>query len=194
MTKCGVALWRIVTYTLTWERCATSLLNWTCVGIHPQRVELASPILLTISPGKPGSAVLCEVTRHFHPVLSPSCAAKDSRCGERLKVGLDHGSPCLQLASSLSAPRARRCGKEKVTFGASCSITKPAEPSLHEHCRHTIAVQLRYGLADWQESEKVQGFQFGQSSRTNHSPSLVSLIDVSLQRRNDLPGLLWIPL
>ncbi len=27
----------------------------------------------------PGSAVLCEHTRHFHPVLSPSCVAEDSR-------------------------------------------------------------------------------------------------------------------
>ncbi len=27
----------------------------------------------------PGSAVLCELTRHFHPILSPSCFSEDSR-------------------------------------------------------------------------------------------------------------------
>ncbi len=44
----------------------------------------------------PGSAVLCELTRHFHPVLSPSCVAEDSRSGNRFQVGLDRGSPCLR--------------------------------------------------------------------------------------------------
>ncbi len=86
--------------------------------------------------GTPGSAVLHQLTRHFHPVLSPSCVAEDSQPGEGFQVGLDRGSPCLQLASSSSAPRARWCGKEKVldqlTFGTSCGMFKPAEPSLHE--------------------------------------------------------------
>ncbi len=60
--------------------------------------------------GTPGSAVLRQLTRHFHPVLSPSRMAEDSRSGDRVQVGLDRGSPWLQLASSSSAPRARRCG------------------------------------------------------------------------------------
>ncbi len=72
----------------------------------------------------PGSAVLCELTRRFHPVLSPSWS------GDRFQVGLERGCPCLQLATSSSAPRARRCGNEKVldqlTFGTSCGMTKPA--------------------------------------------------------------------
>ncbi len=83
---------------------------------------------------------MCELTRHFHPVLSPSCVA-----GERFQVGLDRGYPCLQPASSSSAPRARRCGKEKVldqlTFGTPCIMTKPAEPSLHEQCRYTCKAE-----------------------------------------------------
>ncbi len=45
--------------------------------------------------GTPGSAVLCELTRHVHPVLSPSCEAEDSRSGDRFQVGLDRG--CLSL-------------------------------------------------------------------------------------------------
>ncbi len=49
-------------------------------------------------------------TQSFHP----SCVAEDSRSGDRFQVGLERGSPCLRLASSSSAPRARRCGKEKV--------------------------------------------------------------------------------
>ncbi len=80
------------------------------------------------------------LTRHFYQVLSPSCEAEDSRSKDRFQVGLDCGRPCLQLASSSSAPRVRQCGKVKVldqlTFGTSCDMTKPAEPSLHEQCRY----------------------------------------------------------
>ncbi len=61
--------------------------------------------------GTPGSTVLCELTRHFHPVLSTSWAAEDSRSGEGLQVCLDCGCPCLQSASSSPAPRVRRCGQ-----------------------------------------------------------------------------------
>ncbi len=111
----------------------TDLLTCTCVGIHPGRVKPAPPTALTTS-----LTILRHLTRHLYPVLSPSCVAEDSRSEDRFQVGLDRGSPCLQLASSSSAPRARRCGKEKVldklTFGTSCGMSKPAEPSLHEQC------------------------------------------------------------
>ncbi len=97
--------------------------------------------------------VKCELTRHFHPVLSPSCVAEDSRSGGRFQVGLNLGSPCLQLASSSSAPRARRCGKKKVleqlSFGMSCSITKPSEPSLHEQCRYTCKAEAATQFHGW---------------------------------------------
>ncbi len=36
--------------------------------------------------GTPGWVVLCELTKKFHPVLSPLCTAKDSRSRERLSV------------------------------------------------------------------------------------------------------------
>ncbi len=58
----------------------------------------------------PGSAVLCELTKFFQPVLSPSCVAEDSRSGDRFQVGLGRSSPCLQLAFRLSAPLTKRCG------------------------------------------------------------------------------------
>ncbi len=58
--------------------------------------------------------VLCELTRDFHPALSPSCGAEDPWSGEWFQVGLDRGCPRLQLVSSSSAPRARQCGEEKV--------------------------------------------------------------------------------
>ncbi len=61
-----------------------------------------------------GSTVLCGLTREFHPIFSPSYVAEDSRSGEGLQVRLDRGCPRLHLASSSSAPRARRCGKEKI--------------------------------------------------------------------------------
>ncbi len=65
---------------------------------------------------------------------------EDSRSRDRFQVGLDRGNPCLQVASSSSAPHARQCGKEKVldklTFGTSCGMSKPAEPSLHEQFRY----------------------------------------------------------
>ncbi len=77
---------------------------------------------------------LCEHNGNFHTVLSPQCMAEDSRCGEGFQVFLDRGCPRIQLASSSSAPRARRCGKKKVldqlTSGTSSGMTKPAVPSL----------------------------------------------------------------
>ncbi len=92
------------------------------------------------------STVRCELTRHFHTVLSPSCVvAEDSRSRERFQVALGRGCPCLQLASSSSVPLVRRCGEEKVldhlTFGTSCGMFKPAEPSLHEQCRFTYKAE-----------------------------------------------------
>ncbi len=60
----------------------TTLLLCTCVGIHPGRVESASP-----------------QTRDFHPVLPPLYVAEGSRSGEGLQVCLDRGFPCLQLAT-----------------------------------------------------------------------------------------------
>ncbi len=59
----------------------------------------------------------------------------------------------LQLASSSSAPRARRCGQKLVldqfTVGASCGITKPAEPSLHEQCRYTCKAEAAPQFHGW---------------------------------------------
>ncbi len=103
--------------------------------------------------GTPSSTVLRELTRHFHPVLSPSCVAENSRPGDRFQVGLDRGSPCLQLASSSSVPRARRCEKEKVldklTFGTSCSMIKRVGPSLHEQCRYTRKAEAATQFHGW---------------------------------------------
>ncbi len=107
-----------------------------------------------VSDGRtPGSVVLCELTRHFHSVLSPSCVAEGWRSGEQFQVGLDRGCPCLQLASSSSAPRARWYWKEKVLdpliFGTSCSMTKPAEPSLHEQCQCTRNAEAATQFRGW---------------------------------------------
>ncbi len=103
--------------------------------------------------GTPGSTVLCEFTRDFHPVLSLSCVAEDTRYGERFQVSLDRGCPCLQLASSSSAPRARRCGKEEVLvqfpFGTSCDMTKPAAPSLHDQCRYACKAEAATQFHGW---------------------------------------------
>ncbi len=62
--------------------------------------------------GSPGSTVLCELTRDFHPVLSPSGVAEDLLFGEGFQVCLDRGCPHLQQAPSSPAPRARRCGQK----------------------------------------------------------------------------------
>ncbi len=78
---------------------------------------------------------LDELTRDFHSVLSPSCAAEDSRSGEGFQACLDRGSPCLQLVSSSSAPRARWCGQKYVlvqfTVGTPYYVAKPSALSLH---------------------------------------------------------------
>ncbi len=86
-----------------------------------------------LSWGTPGSTVLCELTRHFHPVLSPSCVTDDSPSGELFQVCFARGCPCLQLASMSSAPRARRCGMEKVLDQLTFRYLV-AWPSLHEQC------------------------------------------------------------
>ncbi len=122
----------------------------TCVSIHTGRVEPASPIALTTCRTE---ALLFELTRDFHPVLSQSCVAEVSRSGDRLQIGLNRGCPYLQLASSLSAPRARRCGNEKVldklTFGMSCGMSKPAEPSLHEQCQYACTAEAVRQFHGW---------------------------------------------
>ncbi len=41
-----------------------------------------------------------ELTRDFHPVLSPLYVAEDPRSGEGLQACFDRGCPRLQLASS----------------------------------------------------------------------------------------------
>ncbi len=131
--------------TLSWNPCLSSVpSSWLLITYF---LVLASAFTLgrlsrhrQLSWCTPGSTVLCELTRGFHPVLSPSCVAEDW-----FQVGLDRGCPCLQLASSSSAPRAGRCGKEKVLdqlpFGTSSSMTKPAQPSLHEQCRYTCKAE-----------------------------------------------------
>ncbi len=82
--------------------------------------------------GTPGSTELCELIRDFHPVLFPSCVDEDSGSTEGLQVCLERGFPRLDLASSSSALRVRRCKQNKVTIGTSCSVIKPEEPSLDE--------------------------------------------------------------
>ncbi len=45
------------------------------------------------------------------------------------------------------------CGKEKVldklTFGTSCGMTKPAEPSLHEQCRYACKAEAATQFHGW---------------------------------------------
>ncbi len=50
------------------------LTTCTCGGIHPGRIEPASPIGWRYT----GSTVLCELTKDFHPVFSSSGVAEDS--------------------------------------------------------------------------------------------------------------------
>ncbi len=109
------------------------------------------------------AATLCALYSDFQPVLSPSCCAKDSRSGEGLQVCLDRRCLRIQLVSISPVPRARWCGQKEVldqfTVRTSCSVTKPAEPSLHEPCRQTCKAevvsqfhrlgQVRCSLSDW---------------------------------------------
>ncbi len=64
---------------------ALNSLTCTWVGIHPGRVDVS---------------VLCEVTKDFHPVLSPTCVAEDSQSEKGFEVYLERVGPRLQLASS----------------------------------------------------------------------------------------------
>ncbi len=82
--------------------------------------------------------------------ISQWYVAEDSQPGDGFQVYLDCGNPRLQLASSSSAPRARRYGKEKVidqlTFRTTCSTAKPAQPSLHEQCRYACKAEAPNAL------------------------------------------------
>ncbi len=81
---------------------------YTCtrVGIHPGRVQLVSPVKLATSrmEASPGPTVLRELIRDFHPILSPSYVAENSRSGEGLQACRDRGCPHLQLALCSTAP------------------------------------------------------------------------------------------
>ncbi len=74
--------------------------------------------------GTPGSTVLCELTRSFHPVPSPSCVAEDSRSGEGLQVCLDRRCPRLRLAASSSAQRVGR-SRSLIRSPAGCIAAWP---------------------------------------------------------------------
>ncbi len=54
--------------------------------------------------GTPGPTVLRELIRDFHPILSPSYVAENSRSGEGLQACLDRGCLHLQLALCSTAP------------------------------------------------------------------------------------------
>ncbi len=84
----------LIYWFMDWDH----LLTYTCAGIT-NWVDHGS------DGGTPGSAVLYEPIRDFHPALTLSFVAKDSRSGDRFQVGLDRGCPCLQLGSNSSAPR-----------------------------------------------------------------------------------------
>ncbi len=104
--------------------------------------------------GTPGSTAMCELTRNFHSVLSPSSVVEDSRSGEGFQVCPVRGCPRLQLASSSPAPRARWCGQkyyvfDQFTVGMYCGVTKPAEPSLHEQCRYTCKADAVRQFRRW---------------------------------------------
>ncbi len=110
----------------------TTLRFWNEIPFSERSFLCNSGLLIPVEPAlqirvktSPGSTFLCELTRHFYPVLSPSCGTEDSQSGERFQVDLDRGFPRLQPAFSSSAPRARRCGMEMVldqlTFGTFCS-------------------------------------------------------------------------
>ncbi len=119
--------------------------------LHPGRVESESPVALTTSRRKVLNARRSCASSLY--TSTQSFLHRDSPSGERFQVGLDRGCPCLQLASSSSAPRTRWCGKEKVfdqlTFGTSCSMTKPAEPFLHEQCRYTCKTGTAMQFHRW---------------------------------------------
>ncbi len=70
-----------------------SLIACNCGGIHHRAgwAGITNLVDHVSSGGTPGSTVLCELTRDFHSVLSPSCVAEDSRSRERFQVCLDRG-------------------------------------------------------------------------------------------------------
>ncbi len=82
----------------------------------------------------PGSTVLCELTRDFYPVLSPSCVAK-----EEFQVSLDHGCPRLQLVSSSPAPRAGSVDRSRSLIASAGSCRRPP---LSPSC---VAEDTRFG-------------------------------------------------
>ncbi len=87
--------------------------------------------------GDAGSAILCELTREFHPVPSPPCVAEDSRSGEGFQV-------CHLQMTSISFPqRARWCGQKEVPDQLAIMKSRNvAKPSLDELRRYTPETEV----------------------------------------------------
>ncbi len=79
--------------------------------------------------GIPGSTVLCELTRHFHPVLFPLAWPKTrgSEVGSRSAlIVVAMSSAVLQLICATCAAVWEKKFLDQLTFGTSCSMTKSA--------------------------------------------------------------------
>ncbi len=63
-----------------------------CGGIHPAS-------LIELDGSTPDSTVLCELTRRFYPILSPSCVNGESRPGKGFGVYPDRGYSRLVYAT-----------------------------------------------------------------------------------------------
>ncbi len=85
-----------------------------------------------------GWTILRQLIRQVYPVFSPSCMAEDSPSDCRFQVGHDRGSPCLQLASSSSAPSAplRHVLQHDQTSGAFFARAVPVVVAIRRHFTH----------------------------------------------------------
>ncbi len=103
------------------------LLTCTCVGIHPGRVEPASPIDLITSrtealqTRQSCASSLETFTQSFLHRAWPKTGGPEKGSGSVLIVFAHVFSWQKKVL-------------HKLTFGMSCSMAKPAEPSLHEQC------------------------------------------------------------
>ncbi len=85
------------------------LLACACVGIHPGRVEPASPIVLTAS----RTGVL-QARRSCTISLNTSTQTFLHRAWPKARGPEVGFTPALIVVFSLSAPQERRCGQDKV--------------------------------------------------------------------------------
>ncbi len=120
---------------MVWS-CVEALLICACVGIHQGWVEPASPFGLSTSRTEALQARRSCASSLETFILSFLHHGPERRVSSLPLSWLPTSSTGLQFVCATGKKLL-----DQLTFGTSCSMTKPAEPSLHEQCRYSCKAE-----------------------------------------------------